>query len=82
VAIFFEHFPKFKGRAFHIAGESYGVGGSSADLYIWTSHINSHQGRYVPVFAAEVYDQNARLIEAGLTPINLQSVMIGEQGRR
>jgi hypothetical protein len=31
----------------------------------------------VPVFAAEVYDQNARLIDAGLTPINLQSVMIG-----
>ncbi|KXN88058.1 hypothetical protein AN958_07790 [Leucoagaricus sp. SymC.cos] len=58
VAIFFEHFTKFKGRAFHMAGESYG-------------------GRYVPVFAAEVYDQNARLVEAGLTPINLQSVMIG-----
>ncbi|KAJ3571869.1 hypothetical protein NP233_g3480 [Leucocoprinus birnbaumii] len=58
VAIFFEHFSKFKGRAFHMAGESYG-------------------GRYVPVFAAEVYDQNARLVEAGLTPINLQSVMIG-----
>jgi carboxypeptidase C (cathepsin A) len=26
VAIFFEHFTKFKGRAFHMAGESYGVG--------------------------------------------------------
>ncbi len=25
VAIFFEHFPKFKGRPFHMAGESYGV---------------------------------------------------------
>lgn len=25
IAIFFEHFTKFKGRAFHIAGESYGV---------------------------------------------------------
>ena len=25
VAIFFEHFSKFKGRAFHMAGESYGV---------------------------------------------------------
>lgn len=36
------------------------------------------QGRYLPVFAAEVYDQNARLVDAGLTPINLQSVMIGE----
>ena len=25
VAIFFENFPSFKGRAFHMAGESYGV---------------------------------------------------------
>ncbi|KAF7315211.1 Carboxypeptidase [Mycena indigotica] len=56
--IFFEHFTQFKGRALHMAGESYG-------------------GRYVPVFAAEVYDQNAQLVKAGYTPINLQSVMIG-----
>ncbi|EMD36610.1 hypothetical protein CERSUDRAFT_124360 [Gelatoporia subvermispora B] len=58
VAIFFEHFTKFKGRAFHMAGESYG-------------------GRYIPVFASEVFDQNAQLEAAGLTPINLSSVMIG-----
>jgi len=58
VAIFFEHFSKFKGRAFHMAGESYG-------------------GRYIPVFAAEVYDQNKRLVDEGLTPINLTSIMIG-----
>jgi carboxypeptidase C (cathepsin A) len=25
IAIFFEHFPSFKGRTFHMAGESYGV---------------------------------------------------------
>lgn len=25
VAIFFEHFSQFKGRGFHMAGESYGV---------------------------------------------------------
>ncbi|KAJ7057230.1 serine carboxypeptidase [Mycena amicta] len=56
--VFFEHFSKFKGRALHMTGESYG-------------------GRYVPVFAAEVYDQNARLAAAGYTPINLKSVMIG-----
>lgn len=37
----------------------------------------SCQGRYLPVFAAEIYDQNAKLAAAGLTPINLQSVMIG-----
>ncbi|KAJ7073301.1 serine carboxypeptidase [Mycena belliarum] len=58
IFVFFEHFSKFKGRTFHMAGESYG-------------------GRYVPVFAAEVYDQNAKLAAAGYTPINLASVMIG-----
>ncbi|KAJ7250136.1 serine carboxypeptidase [Mycena haematopus] len=58
IFVFFEHFTKFKGRSFHITGESYG-------------------GRYVPVFAAEVYDQNAKLVEAGYTPINLTSIMIG-----
>jgi carboxypeptidase C (cathepsin A) len=58
VAIFFENFSKFKGRAFHMAGESYG-------------------GRYIPVFAAEVYDQNAALVKMGLAPINLKSIMIG-----
>ncbi|KAJ7649434.1 serine carboxypeptidase [Mycena polygramma] len=58
IFVFFEHFNKFKGRSFHMAGESYG-------------------GRYVPVFAAEVYDQNAKLAAAGYTPINLTSVMIG-----
>ncbi|KAN0101311.1 Alpha/Beta hydrolase fold [Tylopilus felleus] len=36
----------------------------------------SRQHRYIPVFVAEVYDQNAKLATAGLTPINLQSVMI------
>ncbi|GBE82719.1 Carboxypeptidase Y homolog A [Sparassis crispa] len=58
VAIFFEHFTKFKGNAFHMASSSYG-------------------GRYIPVFASEVYDQNAKLVEAGMTPINLTSIMIG-----
>ncbi|EPQ61308.1 serine carboxypeptidase [Gloeophyllum trabeum ATCC 11539] len=58
VAIFFENFISLRGRAFHMAGESYG-------------------GRYVPLFASAVYDQNAKLVEAGLTPINLSSIMIG-----
>ncbi|KAA1475366.1 serine carboxypeptidase [Dentipellis sp. KUC8613] len=58
IALFFENFSSFKGRAFHLAGESYG-------------------GRYVPLFASAVYDQNTELIAAGLTPINLTSVMIG-----
>ncbi|KDQ49589.1 hypothetical protein JAAARDRAFT_42760 [Jaapia argillacea MUCL 33604] len=38
---------------------------------------SSYGGRYIPIFAAEVYDQNPKLIEAGLTPINLKSAIIG-----
>ncbi|KAG1717662.1 serine carboxypeptidase [Suillus occidentalis] len=33
--------------------------------------------RYIPVFAAEIYDQNAMLTAAGITPVNIQSIMIG-----
>ncbi|TBU29816.1 serine carboxypeptidase [Dichomitus squalens] len=58
VAIFFEHFTKFKGRPFHMAGESYA-------------------GRYIPVYASEIYDRNAALEEADMTPINLTSIIIG-----
>ncbi|KAK0448417.1 serine carboxypeptidase [Desarmillaria tabescens] len=58
VTIFFSNFDQFKGRAFHMSGESYG-------------------GRYLPLFASAVYDNNAKLVDAGETPINLTSVMIG-----
>ncbi|KAI9066160.1 serine carboxypeptidase [Trametes sanguinea] len=58
IGIFFEHFPKLKGRALHLAGESYG-------------------GRYIPVFASTIYDKNVELAEAGVTPINLTSIMLG-----
>ncbi|KAI0644057.1 serine carboxypeptidase [Trametes meyenii] len=61
VAIFFEHFTKFKRRSFHLAGESYA-------------------GRYLPVFASAIYDQNVFLEEAGLAPVNLTSVMLGNGG--
>ncbi|KAF9567098.1 serine carboxypeptidase [Agrocybe pediades] len=37
----------------------------------------SYGGHYIPVFAAEVYDQNKKLVEEGMTPINLKSIMIG-----
>ncbi|KAL0062356.1 hypothetical protein AAF712_010767 [Marasmius tenuissimus] len=37
----------------------------------------SYGGRYIPLFASAVYDQNAALIEAGLAPVNLSSIMIG-----
>jgi hypothetical protein len=36
------------------------------------------QGRYIPLFASAVYDQNVVRIGAGLPPINLTSVMIGK----
>ncbi|EJU04544.1 serine carboxypeptidase [Dacryopinax primogenitus] len=58
IVIFFETFKQFQGRAFHMAGESYG-------------------GRYLPIFASEVYDANLRAESEGFTPVNLQSVMIG-----
>jgi cathepsin A (carboxypeptidase C) len=58
VTMFFEAFEEFEGRAFHMAGESYG-------------------GRYLPVFASAVVDGNKALKRMGKTPINLQSVMIG-----
>ncbi|TDL20456.1 alpha/beta-hydrolase [Rickenella mellea] len=58
VAIFFETFHKFKGRGFHLSGESYA-------------------GRYLPVYASEIYDQNAKLAAANLTTVNLKSVLIG-----
>ncbi|KZS95430.1 peptidase S10, serine carboxypeptidase [Sistotremastrum niveocremeum HHB9708] len=58
MAIFFETFSQFKGRPFHLSGESYA-------------------GRYLPVFGSAIYDQNTQLVAAGLEPINLKSVMIG-----
>lgn len=35
------------------------------------------QGRYIPLFASAVYDNNALLKQQGLEPVNLKSVMIG-----
>ena len=66
-----------------MAGESYGVslfiflntGLSLIQLILFLFKLE--QGRYIPVFAAEIYDQNTKLVDAGLTPINLTSVMIG-----
>ena len=46
------------------------------------AHFDPHgrsglQGRYIPLFASAVYDQNAMLVKEGLTPINLTSAIIG-----
>ncbi|KAH6884328.1 carboxypeptidase Y, partial [Coprinopsis sp. MPI-PUGE-AT-0042] len=37
----------------------------------------SYAGRYLPLFASYIYDQNAKLRESGVMPVNLASVMIG-----
>ncbi|KAF8075840.1 peptidase S10 serine carboxypeptidase [Lyophyllum atratum] len=37
----------------------------------------SYGGRYLPVFASEIYDQNQVAIREGRKPLNLQSVLIG-----
>jgi len=37
----------------------------------------SYGGQYIPIYAAAVHDQNKALMEAGIQPINLKSVMIG-----
>lgn len=38
---------------------------------------NPSQGRYLPVFASEIYDQNQVALRQGRPTINLQSVLIG-----
>ncbi|KAH7106100.1 serine carboxypeptidase [Auriculariales sp. MPI-PUGE-AT-0066] len=58
ISIFFETFGEFRGRKFHMSGESYA-------------------GRYLPIFASEVVDQNILAQAQGRTPINLQSLIIG-----
>lgn len=40
--------------------------------------LKCRQGRSIPVFASHIYDQNARLAAAGLSPVNLSSIMLGE----
>ena len=62
-----------------MAGESYGVSSNTFSRSKQESYSPfSQQGRYIPVFAAEVYDQNMHLIQAGMTPINLTSIMLGQ----
>lgn len=37
----------------------------------------SYGGRYLPVFASAVHDNNAKLVANKKKPVNLKSVMIG-----
>ncbi|KAG8881178.1 hypothetical protein FRB97_009809 [Tulasnella sp. 331] len=58
IFLFLEHFKAFKGREFHLTGESHG-------------------GRYLPVFASEIVDNNPKDIQAGYEPVSLKSLLIG-----
>jgi carboxypeptidase C (cathepsin A) len=75
ITIFFEVFKQFEGRPLHLAGESYGVGDISSILY--DSDNVGFKGRYLPVFASEIYDQNEIAEAEGRPTINLQSILIG-----
>ncbi|KIJ51018.1 hypothetical protein M422DRAFT_65598 [Sphaerobolus stellatus SS14] len=37
----------------------------------------SYGGRYIPTFGAQIYDDNTKAVAAGLAPINLKSLIIG-----
>ncbi|EJU01819.1 serine carboxypeptidase [Dacryopinax primogenitus] len=39
---------------------------------------SSYGGRYVPVFASEIWDMNRSAEKRGFTPINLKSIVIGD----
>lgn len=39
------------------------------------------KGRYLPVYATAIYDQNTDLEEKGITPVNLKSVLIGNPSK-
>lgn len=81
VTLFFEAFPSFKGRAFHMTGESYGASPalllSLSSLVLSDKSTSSIQGKYIPLFSAAILDGNIVAKSKGLTPINLQSVAIG-----
>lgn len=38
----------------------------------------SYGGRYIPLFASAVHDLNPRLEKAGFAPVNLSSILIGD----
>lgn len=59
-----------------MSGESYGVSTWGPKTVIMLL-IFTQQGRYLPVFASEIVDQNKRAKVNGVEPINLKSVLIG-----
>ena len=81
LAIFFEYFTHLRWNKVHLAGESYGVSPflfqAHKKLPNLATHGSTFQGRYLPVFASDIYDNNAKLVEAGMPSINLVSLMMG-----
>lgn len=74
-------FKNFKGRALHLSGESYAVCrflSKYLHLYLYPNKYDVPKGRYLPLFATAIYDQNAALTEKGISPINLKSILIGK----
>lgn len=77
VAIFMETFVRGKRYSAH------GLADATVGLLDKHEHVKFHLagesygGRYIPVFAAEVVDMNPRLEKVGITPVPLESVMIG-----
>ncbi|KAF7366490.1 Carboxypeptidase [Mycena sanguinolenta] len=80
ISLFFQSFGQFKGRGLHLSGESYGVRPTFSVLPLRVEvsyNDNAEQGRYLPVFASFIYDQNQLATAAGRPTLNLQSVLIG-----
>lgn len=82
IVTFFETFTEFRGRPLHLTGESYAVN-SCVFIQAWYSkHILTSyefkQGRYLPIFASKIYDQNDMLKKKGIVPVNLKSLAIGK----
>lgn len=75
ITMFFEVFKQFEGRPLHLAGESYGV--SNLSMILYDSDNIGFKGRYLPIFASEIYDQNEIAKAEGRPTINLQSILIG-----
>ena len=42
-----------------------------------SSFLCRYGGRYLPVFASAIFDNNALLVKKGMTPVNLTKVLIG-----
>lgn len=77
-AILSNSFPQYQGRTLHLAGESYGVRRSRSGFGSIFDQADDIQGHYLPIFAAEIYDQNPKLVEMGMAPVNLTSIVLGE----